>query len=362
MACGFPVAYLKPDYGVAFWNKSDISHSQEEDLANIKKALTKVSDPANAHYFHFCAYRLLEKKGEYEEAFAHLKTANEQKRSTVDYNIEADLAIDQAIRQTFTPDFMQKHTGAGFEELEPLFIFGMPRSGTTLVEQIVASHSSIIGADELSALGDATREIQRKYRLSGQFPHTLKNLPQNGWREIGESYSRLTEPLREGQIRFTDKALLNFKTAGFIRLCLPRAKLILVERNPMDLGFGCYRQLFSQGLRFSYNFDDLAQYYASFRKLADHWGELLGEKILRIRYEELVADPETEIRKILAHCDLSEEPACFTPHKTKRSVRTLSASQVREPISTKSIGRWRQYETQLKPLEDAFAKHGIDIN
>ena len=353
---------IKPDYGVAFWNKSDISHTQDEDLANIKKALTKVSDPANAHYFHFCAYRLLEKNGEYEEAFTHLKTANEQKRSTLNYNIEADLAIDEAIRQTFTSDFMQQHSDGGFEELEPVFIFGMPRSGTTLVEQIVASHSSIIGADELSALGDATREIQRKYRLTGQFPHTLKNLPQNGWREIGESYSRLTETVREGQIRFTDKALLNFKTAGFIRLCLPKAKLVLVERNPMDLGFGCYRQLFSQGLRFSYDFDDLAHYYASFRKLADHWQELLGKDILRVKYEELVTNPETEISKILAHCDLSKEPACFSPHETKRSVRTLSASQVREPISTNSFGRWRHYESQLQPLEEAFAKHGIGTN
>lgn len=353
---------IKPDYGVAYWNKSDISHSPQEDLANIKKALTKVSDPANSHFFHFCAYRLLENNGEYEEAFTHLKTANEQKRSTLSYNINADLAIDEAIRQTFTPDFMQQHRDEGFEELEPVFIFGMPRSGTTLVEQIVASHPSIIGADELSALGDATREIQRKYRLTGQFPHTLKDLPTNGWREIGETYARFTEPLRVGQRRFTDKALLNFKTAGFIRLCLPKAKLVLVERNPMDLGFGCYRQLFSQGLRFSYDFDDLAQYHASFRKLADHWQQLLGKDMLRVKYEELVANPETEISKILAYCDLSEDPACFSPHETKRSVRTLSASQVREPISTKSIGRWRQYETQLQPLEEAFAKHGIGTN
>jgi len=353
---------IKPDYGVAYWNKSDISHTENEDLLNIKTALAKVSEPSNAHYFNFCAYRILEKQGEYEQAFAHLKTGNEQKRSILDYRVEADLAIDEAIRQTFTPEFMQQHAQKGFDELEPIFIFGMPRSGTTLVEQIVASHPDIIGADELSALGDATREIQRKYRIGGQFPHTLKELPQNGWQEIGEAYARLTEPMRDGQQRFTDKALLNFKTAGFIRLCLPKAKLVLVERNPMDLGFGCYRQLFSQGLKFSYDFDELARYYASFFKLGKHWEDLLGNDLLRIKYEDLVANPEPEIRKILAHCELSEDPACFTPHKTKRSVRTLSASQVREPISTKNIGRWRQYGSQLQPLQRAFAKYGVQAD
>ncbi|MEQ9210914.1 MAG: sulfotransferase [Pseudomonadales bacterium] len=353
---------IKPDYGVAYWNKSDISHTQSEDLLNIQKALTGLSDPSNAHYFNFCAYRILERQGEYEQAFAHLKAGNEQKRSNLDYKVEADIAIDEAIRQTFTPEFMQQHAGKGYEGLEPVFIFGMPRSGTTLVEQIVASHPDIIGADELSALGDATREIQRKYRIGGQFPHTLKDLPQGGWQEIGEAYARLTEPMRDGQQRFTDKALLNFKTAGFIRLCLPGAKLVLVERNPMDLGFGCYRQLFSQGLKFSYDFDELARYYASFLKLGNHWENLLGDDLLRIKYEDLVSNPEPEIRRILAHCELSEDPACFTPHKTRRSVRTLSASQVREPISTKSIGRWQQYEIQLQPLQQAFAKHGIKTN
>ncbi len=353
---------IKPDYGVAYWNKSDISHTETEDLDTIQQVLPRVSDPANAHYFHFCAYRLLEKQGAYEQAFDHLKTANEQKRATMDYRVEADLAIDDAIRETFTPEFMQQHAGQGYEALEPIFIFGMPRSGTTLVEQIVASHPDIIGADELSALGDATREIQRKYRIGGQFPQTLEALPASGWREIGEAYTRLTEPLREGQRRFTDKALLNFKTAGFIRLCLPNAKLILVERNPMDLGFGCYRQLFSQGLRFSYDFDELAQYYASFRKLARHWETLLGDNLLRIKYEALAENPEPEIRKILAHCHLSEAPSCFNPHETQRAVRTLSASQVREPISTKSIGRWKRYETQLQPLQQAFSKYGVNTN
>jgi hypothetical protein len=126
----------------------------------------------------------------------------------------------------------------------------------------------------------------------------------------------------------------------------------------MDLGFGCYRQLFSQGLKFSYDFDEIARYYASFLKLGNHWEDLLGDDILRVKYEDLVTDPEPEIRKILAHCELSEDPACLAPDKTIRAVRTLSASQVREPISTRNIGRWRQYEAQLQPLLQAFANHG----
>ncbi|MFX4226774.1 MAG: tetratricopeptide repeat protein [Porticoccaceae bacterium] len=206
---------IKPDYGVAYWNKSDISHTQSEDLLNIQKALTGLSDPSNAHYFNFCAYRILERQGEYEQAFAHLKAGNEQKRSNLDYKVEADIAIDEAIRQTFTPEFMQQHAGKGYEGLEPVFIFGMPRSGTTLVEQIVASHPDIIGADELSALGDATRGNPAKIPNWRPIPaHAKRPAPgwlAGNWRSLCQAHGthagRAATFYRQGTVKFQNSGL-----------------------------------------------------------------------------------------------------------------------------------------------------------
>ena len=354
---------IRPDYGKAFWNKSDISSTPEQDLDQINEVLKTSKVPeTERYYFHFTAYRLLEKKGDILSAFEHLDKGNRLKHQTQQYSIENDLKIDANIRQVFDKTFIESQQGNGNQSESPIFIFGMPRSGTTLVEQIIASHSLVHGGNELSALGDSTREAQRKYRLSGEFPDWLEKLPKTAWSEIGDAYLRLTDSLKGDKNHLTDKALLNYKTVGLIHLCLPNAKLIYVKRNPMDVCFGCYRQLFSEGLKFSYHFDDLAKIYASHQRLMDHWNQILPGFVLNIKYEELVGDSKHQIQSILDFCKLEAETSCFEPHKTRRIVRTLSASQVRSPIFKAGINRWMTYESQLESLKRALAEQGIDVN
>lgn len=351
---------ISPSYGKAFWNRSDISQNPEQDLEKIKQLLASKKIPeTEQHYLHFSAYRLLEKNKKLDQAFEHLRKGNQLKRKTLNYKIEDDLRIDAGICSLFTADFIESKQTETASQAAPFFIFGMPRSGTTLVEQIIASHSQVQGGNELSALGDATRQVQRQYRLAGEFPDWLKKLPDSGWQEIGTNYLTLTNPLKNGKTYLTDKALLNYKTAGLIKICLPNAKLIQVDRNPMDLCFGCYRQLFNEGLKFSYDFEDLARMYASYQNLMDHWNKVLPGFVLRVKYEELVKSPQEQIQSILDFCGLTPEPACFEPHKTERTVRTLSATQVREPIFARGINRWKAYEEQLQPLRAALAKQGI---
>lgn len=344
---------LKPGYGKAYWNNSDISSSPEKDLADITDLLNRknIADE-DLHYLHFSAYRMLEKKGEFANAFHHLQAGNQLKLKQLNYSVEQDLKIDKAIRQLFTEQFIGSQKVSGQPLKSPIFIFGMPRSGTTLVEQILASHSQVQGGNELSALGDATREIQRRYQLKGEFPTWLGTLPDTGWAEIGESYKKLTRPIIQEKPYLTDKALLNYKTVGLIRLSLPNAKLIQVDRNPMDVCFGCYRQLFSNGLKFSYSFEDLAKTYLGYQQLMDHWHQVLPGFVYKIKYEDLVNSPQSQIQSILEFCNLEPEAACFESHKTKRTVRTLSATQVREPIFKHGVNRWLSYETQLEPLKE----------
>jgi len=354
---------IQPNYGKAYWNRSDISTTPEKDLAQINKLLETGQVPKEEqHYLHFSAYRMFEKEGQPEKAFHHLQQGNRLKLKSLGYSVNHDLQIDADIRNTFTNHFFDTHQPFKGPSISPIFIFGMPRSGTTLVEQIIASHSMVQGGNELSALGDATREVQRRYRLNGAFPKWLTQLPNSGWGEIGAVYDRLTEPLKGDKSYLTDKALLNYKTIGLIKMCLPNAKLIQVDRNPMDVCFGCYRQLFSNGLKFSYSFEDLAKTYASYQQMMDHWHRVLPGFVLKIKYEDLVVNPEIQIKSILNFCGLEPEQACFEPHKTRRTVRTLSATQVREPIFKSGVNRWLSYADQLEPLKALLSEHDISIN
>lgn len=353
---------IKPAYSKAYWNKSDISSTPDKDLAHISELLSSPKTPdSERHHLHFSAYRMHERLGQYKEAFTHLQQGNSIKLASLGYSTETDLRIDSGIRNYFSRELIESKRGVDRSTIAPIFIFGMPRSGTTLVEQIVASHSWVKGGNELSTLGDATREIQKRYRLSGDFPSWLNGLPDSGWRDLGDVYDALTKPLRGDKPVLSDKALLNYKTVGLIHLSLPQAKLIQVDRNPMDLCFGCYRQLFNEGLKFSYDFDHLAKIYASYQKLMAHWDEVLPGYVLRVKYEDLVGNPQEQIQSILDFCELPGQPSCFEPHKTRRTVRTLSAAQVREPISTAGVDRWQTYAEYLVPLKKALLENGIQI-
>ena len=354
---------ITPRYTKALWNRSDITSDVTRDLQRINKQLNNPQVPVSErHYLHFAAYRLLDALEEREAAFEHLNKGNKSKRALVDFDVHQEVNLESTICEVFSSAFLQARADLGNLSKRPIFIFGLPRSGTTLVEQVLASHSAVLGGGELTHLANAAGTIKRRYQLDGTFSDWMQHLNNAGWAEIGGLYAKATQAMSDGTPRITDKALLNYRAAGFIKLCLPNAKLIQVERNPMDLCFGCYRQLFvSDSLAFTYSFDELAKVYASYQKTMHHWDTVMPKFILRINYEDLVTDFESTVKRLLDFCELDFEETCTQPHQTDRVIETLSASQVRQPIFNSGLQRWRRYEKQLEALQTALLEVGADL-
>jgi hypothetical protein len=231
---------------------------------------------------------------------------------------------------------------------------GLPRSGSTLIEQILASHSQVEGTMELPNILMITRELDALAPDRNGYPETLRHMPGTQLTALGSRYLAQTAPLRHGHERFTDKLPNNFSHIGLIHAVLPQATVIDARRHPMDACFGTFKQHFAIGQTFSYDLEDLGRYYRCYLSLMDHWDAVLPGKVLHFRYEELVRNPEAGIRRLLEHCGLPFEPACLAFHETRRSVRTASAEQVRQPLYTSGVGHWRHFEKELEPLRRAL--------
>jgi hypothetical protein len=234
---------------------------------------------------------------------------------------------------------------------------GMPRSGTTLVEQIIASHSQVAGGDEYTALSNAIMRAQRHSQYSGSLEQWLRTLDSRDWARIGGYYEDNMRFVRGDKKVYTDKNLFNHRAIGIIKASLPNAKIIVVDRHAMDVGFGCFRQLFGgDGAKFSYRFDELAAMLASYNALMRYWQSVTDGLLMTVKYEELVTKPKATIENILDFCGLRVEQQCFDFHTTQRTIKTLSSAQVRQPIFQSGLGRWKQYEQQLQPLIAEFEK------
>lgn len=360
-ACFDHAIDLNPNYAPPHWHRSELSVDPATDLAKVQSVLAAAKAPEEqSYYLHFAAYRYCEALGNTNEAFEHLLTANAMKRRTYDYDVRFETDIDSSVKQIFTAEMLASLTPESSNELRPIFIMGMPRSGTTLVEQMIASHSEVAGGDEYTALSNAIMRAQRKSKFFGPINQWLSTRGVDDWARIGSYYEQNMRFIRGDKKVFTDKNLFNHRAIGIIKASLPNAKIIFVDRNSMDVGFGCFRQLFGgDGAKFSYRFDELAAQLASYNSLIDYWESVADGLILRVKYEELVADPKRLIKDMLSFCKLSVEENCFDFHKTERAVKTLSAAQVRQPIFSQGVGRWKQYESQLKPLMVEFEKHGV---
>ncbi|RYZ82878.1 MAG: sulfotransferase, partial [Moraxellaceae bacterium] len=230
-----------------------------------------------------------------------------------------------------------------------IFICGMPRSGTTLVEQIVASHGRVTGGEELSELSKAAASVLNLKSVDKPFPDWASDLQGEDWYLIGQEYMRRTQNFHRTEY-FTDKMPLNYKALGVVHLALPSAKIINCMRNPLDTVIGCYKQLFGDGLRFTYDLDELIEIYISYRKVMDHWKSQFPEKILDVHYENLVLNQESETRRMLDFLELDWSNDCLNFHKNSRPVYSASSSQVRQPIFKTSISGWRNYESQLEEV------------
>jgi tetratricopeptide (TPR) repeat protein len=348
---------LDPGFAEAWWSLADLKTYVFDDaeVVAMERALTngKRLRPETAQ-LHFALGRALEQRREYRDAFAHYARGNALRRLDAPFDIARFEARCARIRAFFDLRFFAERAGSGDSSRAPIFIVGLPRSGSTLIEQILASHSQVEGTMELPNILMITRELDALAPDRDGYPETLRHVPVTQLSALGSRYVAQTAPLRHGHERFTDKLPNNFSHIGLIHAVLPQATVIDARRHPMDACFGTFKQYFAIGQTFSYDLEDLGRYYGCYLSLMDHWDAVLPGKVLHFQYEELVRNPEPSIRQLLEHCGLPFEPACLSFHETRRSVRTASAEQVRQPLYTSGVGHWRHFEKELEPLRQAL--------
>lgn len=341
----------KPDFGEVYWSMANLKifNFEEEEVEAMEHQLEtgELSDSSEIH-FRFSLGKAFEDKKNYDKAWHYYHSGNQKQRMQVSYDsVEMQNRQDEII-EVFSREFIEQHQGNGYEASDPILIVGLPRSGSTLVEQILASHSQVEGTSELPNLGRIAHSIGRYRSDNKVFPESARDLRNRDWRAYGKQYMDETRRHREeGAPFFTDKMPNNFSLVGFLHLVLPNAKVINTRRHPYDSCLGAYKQLFGKGQNFTYDMYDLADYYRQYHKIVSHWHEILPGKVLDVHYEETVTDFETQVRKILDHCGLPFEQQCLRYWETRRAVRTASSEQVRQPIYTGALGKWRQYENHL---------------
>jgi hypothetical protein len=304
---------------------------------------------------HFALAKAYDDLGDHDGSFRHLLQGNGLKRRQFTYDHAAIHDLLGRIQKVFTPELMRDKHSVCDPSPVPVFIIGMPRSGTTLIEQILASHPKVFGAGELVNLANAVERICQPV----PFPEAISSMKRQELCEVGTSYVAEIRQLASKAERVTDKLPGNFRYAGLINLVLPNARIIHARRDPLDTCFSCFSTLFAGPIVYSYDLTELGRYYRAYDMLMQHWRRVLPPGVmLEVQYEHLTADLEGEASRIVGHCGLDWNDACLSFHKTERPVRTASAVQVRQPIYRSSIGRARHYVHQLRPLIKAL---GVDL-
>ena len=359
---------LEPDNGEYYWSLADLKTYRFDDaqVAQMAAALAvQPQDPANAALLHFALGRAREQRAEYAVAFEHYARANALRRRGVQYDAAGFQAKSHRIIEAFSGTFMaQRMAAQPTQELptdaarphaaRPIFIVGLPRSGSTLIEQILASHSLVEGTMELSHVLNFVHELDGSVGLADAYPESALALPAERLLALGRRYLKETASLRSGRPFFIDKMPNNFRHLGFIQLILPGAVFIDARRHPLDTCFSAYKQFFAEGQAFSYDLEDLGRYYRGYLEMMNHWRTALPGRVLTVHYENLVRGTESEVRRLLNFCGLDFEPQTLRFHETKRAVRTASSEQVRQPIYESGIGYWRHFEAELAPLARAL--------
>ncbi|MBS0408533.1 MAG: sulfotransferase [Proteobacteria bacterium] len=330
-----------------------------EDVRLLMEGMLRLSEtidtlpPALAIQVCYGLAKAYEDHGDADEAFAWLQRGCAAQRSLSDYDSAGHIARLKRTAEIFDTPLLERLAGQGLASDRPIFIMGLPRSGTTLVEQIVSAHPDVYGAGETPTLLNLL--IASTGAGGTLFPEWGAQMVGVDCKTIGQAYLNGLPSGPAGQTRTTDKRLENSEFLGLIHLILPNAPIIHVRRDPRDMAFSCYALLFSDGQQWTYDLDELAAHYRAQEALMAHWKAVLPPgRILEVSYEALVADVETEARRIVAHCGLAWDDACLAFHRSRRPVRSASAAQVRQPIYDTSIGRWRKFEKHLRPLFDAM--------
>lgn len=348
---------LKIRYSLALATQVSTGNANFTALLDTEKAALKGAirlSKEDQVFLHFALGKCYDDVGDYELAFPHFLEGCKLKRATINFNPDSDVQKTSGIIQILDQATIDRLRGAGNPSQLPIFILGMPRSGSTLVEQIIASHPDVFGAGELSDLLIIAQ--QNNAGAASAFPDNLRSLDQATLTAWGTEYVSRLALRAPGSPHVTDKMPGNYLAIGLIHLMLPNAKIIHVKRNPVDTCLSCFTQLFTEGAQeYVYDLTELGQYYNDYSRVMDHWRNVLpAGAFLEVNYEDIVADPEPQARRMIEYCGLEWSDACLEFHQTKRRVRTASVVQVRQPIYNLSVGRWRHYDKFLTPLFDAL--------
>jgi tetratricopeptide (TPR) repeat protein len=355
---------LNPGFGEAYWSLANLKTFRFDpaDIDAMRNQLDRrdLSDDDRLH-FHFALGKALEDAGAYEASFEQYRDGNRLRRRQLPYDAdETTQRIDRLIA-LYDTDFFAQRAGSGAQAPDPIFIVGLPRSGSTLIEQILASHPLVEGTMELPDLPALAKLLGAGRGGASRYPEILAELTPVRLAELGELYVARTRVQRKtDRPFFVDKLPNNFLHVGLIRLILPNAKIIDARRRPMATCFSAFKQHFARGQAFSYDLTDLGRYYADYVRLMDHIDRVLPGWVRLVRYETMVGDTEAEIARLLAHCGLDLDPACLRFWETDRSVRTASAEQVRRPIFSDGLGQWRHYESWLDPLKQVLGRDDLN--
>ncbi|MDX1379670.1 MAG: sulfotransferase [Xanthomonadales bacterium] len=353
---------LKPGNGEIYWSLANLKtyRLSDEDIAEIERQLEQEQEPQGPARendtqsrvnFLFSLAKAWEDRGDFERAWRYYDEGNRTQRMEENYDPVRTETLNDAIIQVFDRDLMAARAGQGHPSNEPIFIVGLPRSGSTLLEQILASHSQVEGTAELPYAGIVSNSIGRNRADGVAYPMAVRDLDAAQLRQLGQDYLDLAHIHRtEGRPRFIDKMPNNFPAVGFLQLVLPNAKIVDARRYPLDSCLSCYRQLFARGQSFTYDLTDIGEYFLQYQRMMDYWHEVLPGGVLTVQYEDMVTDFDNQVRRLLDFCELPFEEGCVRFWETDRPVRTASSEQVRQPIYTKSIHRWRRYEQHLDEL------------
>ena len=351
---------LAPQLGEVWWSLANLKTFRfgADDIAAMRAQLerTDLTDEDRFH-FHFALGKALEDAAAFADSFDHYKRGNSLRRAGIDYSAEANHSFVERSKRLFTAEFFAARQGFGTPAPDPIFIVGLPRSGSTLLEQILASHPLVEGTQELTNIVAIARELSDGpiYDAAGKYPSILQSLDGDRLRRLGERYIAETRVYRKTERpHFIDKLPNNFAHLGLIHLMLPNAKIIDARRHPLGCCFSGFKQHFARGQHFTYGLEDIGRYYRDYVELMAHYDSVLPGRVHRVIYEVLVDDLESEVRQLLDYCGLPFDARCLRFFENDRAVRTASSEQVRRPIYRDAVEHWRNYESWLDPLKQAL--------
>lgn len=347
---------IKPDIAKAHYNITLIKPNQEQVPIIEQFLASPMTSEEDVINYHYALSNIFNDAKSYSKAFEHASKGNSKKRSFITYDSKKHSAFVNNLIQVYSKDYFQEKSGHGSDSELPVFILGMPRSGTTLVEQIVSSHLQVHGAGELDYLQSIEKQIAEQFETSNYYPKCISLCDESDVLRYSAIYLEALGDYPTDIKRITDKAPSNFLRIGLIKTLFPKARIIHCQRNALDICTSIFLNYFTKEIEYSFDLTEIGQYYLDYEKIMAHWRIIFADDIYEVQYEELVTDQENISHQLIEYLGLDWDKACLDFHKSKRAVKTASNLQVRQPIYTKSVERWKRYEQHLASLIDILER------